>query len=319
MKNKHLVLMFLFVLLLGGVSRYIPWFRSDNIYSSLIKANKNEIRRIIILNQQLPELLLEADEKNWYVTQDDVVVGFPDSLAEPLLAAITLMKAVRIIDENSTDTTGLTPDKYIEVTAELANGRREYFRVGKETMTGGKPGTYVQIVPHGGIYLVEGHLRKKFDVDCQDFRSPDIGIPEEITAVSIIRSGIDSVSYTKPDSAGWFKQGQPDTIPGMRAWLGNLKTLKNLPYANPSETGPYDIEDGADYRVELTGKNPDHSVRLDFYGIRFTKTEDQSVDIILAKRCLIHSSTNEYNYFFLESQEAVRRIISSPVAGTTVR
>ena len=311
--------MFLFVLLMGGVSRYVPWFRSDNIYSSLIKADKKEIRRIIILNQQLPELLLEADERNWYVTQDDVVVGFPDSLAEPLLDAITLMTAVRIIDENSTDTTGLTPGNYIEVTAELASGRREYFRVGKETMTGGKPGTYVQIVPHGGIYLVEGHLRKKFDIDCQDFRSRDIGIPEEITAISIIRSGIDSVSYTKTDSAGWFKQGLTDTIPGMKAWLGYLKMLKNLPYANPSETGPYDIEDGADYRVELTGKNPDQSVRLDFYGIRFTKTEDQSVDVILAKRCLLHSSANEYNYFFLNSQETVRPMISSPGAGATVR
>ncbi|MFM8486557.1 MAG: hypothetical protein ACKOCH_09470, partial [Bacteroidota bacterium] len=90
-----------------------------------------------------------------------------------------------------------------------------------------------------------------------------------------------------------------------------------LPYANPSETGPYDIEDGADCWIELTGRTPDQTVRLDFYGIRYTKGKDKSVDITLAKRCLLHSSANEYNYFFLEDQEIVRRIISGP--GVKVR
>ncbi|MFM8487533.1 MAG: hypothetical protein ACKOCH_14490, partial [Bacteroidota bacterium] len=85
MKNKHLVLLFLFVLLTGLVSRFSPWFKSDQIQSFLVKAEKNEIRRLSILNRQLPELLLEADDKNWYATQDDVVVGFPDSLVAPLL------------------------------------------------------------------------------------------------------------------------------------------------------------------------------------------------------------------------------------------
>lgn len=317
MKNKHLVLLFLFVLLTGWISRYSPWFRSDNIQSYLIKAGKNEIRRISILNQQLPELLLEADERNWYATQDDIVVGFPDSLAAPLLDAISAMKAVRIIDEKSTDTTGLTPGNCIEVSAELSSKRRERFRIGKETMTTGMAGTYVQIVPHGGIYLVEGHLRKKFDVDCQHFRSRDIGIPDEITAIRVKRTGIDSIVCTVTDSTGWLKQGQTDSVGGMQAWLSAIRSLKNLPYANPSETGPFDIEDGSDFRVELTGKTPDQIVRLEFYGIRYAYSEDKSLEIVLARRCLLHSSSNEYNYFFLENQEKVRQIVRGPDA--TVR
>lgn len=308
MKNKHLVILFLFVLLTGLISRYSPWFKSDNIQSYLIKAEKNEIRRISILNRELPELLLEADDRNWYATQDDIVVGFPDSLALPLLDAISSMKAVRILDENSTDTTGLVPGGYIEVTAEVSSRRKEHFRIGNETMAGGKPGTFVQILPHGGIYLVEGHLRQKFNVDCQHFRSRDTGIPDEIVAVRITRTGVDTVSTPVMDIA----RQTSDTIPGLEEWLGVVRSLNNLPYANPSETGPYDIEDGADYRIELTGKTPEQNVRLDFYGIRFTKGDDQSVQIVLARRCLLHSSANEYNYFFLENQEKVRRIISGP-------
>jgi|GEM_PF-2176518 len=316
MKNKHLVLLFLFVLLTGLVSRFSPWFKSDQIQSFLVKAEKNEIRRLSILNRQLPELLLEADDKNWYATQDDVVVGFPDSLVAPLLDAITSMKAVRILDDNSADTTGLVPGTFIEVTAEMDNGRKEHFRIGKETISEGKPVTCVQILPHGGMYLVEGHIRKRYDVDCQNFRSRETGIPDEISAFRMTRTGIDSVSGPV-EGSGQSADGQEDTVPGMEEWLGAVRTLNNLPYANPSETGPYDIEDGADCRIELTGRTPDQTVRLDFYGIRYTKGKDKSVDITLAKRCLLHSSANEYNYFFLEDQEIVRRIISGP--GVKVR
>lgn len=316
MKNKHLVLLFIFVLLTGLVSRFSPWFKSDQIQSFLVKITKNEIRRISILNTQLPELLLEADDKNWYATQDDIVVGFPDSLADPLLDAITAMKAVRILDESSSDSTGLVPGSYIEVTAETASRRKEHFRIGNETMTAGRPLTCVQILPHGGIYLVEGHLRKLFDVDCQDFRSRETGIPDEIQDVSIMRTGIDSV-YIPVTEYGQSAGVQKDTVRGMEAWLEAVRKLSNLPYANLSETGPYDIEDGADYRIELTGKTPDQTVRLDFYGIRYTKGRDKTVEVTLARRCLLHSSANEYNYFFLEDQAIVRRIISGP--GVKVR
>ena len=311
MKNKHLVLLFLLALFTGLVSRFSPWFKSDRIELFLVKAPGNEIRRISIVNRQLPELLLEADEKNWYASQDDVVVGFPDSLSAPLLDAITAMKAIRILDDSSADTTGLVPGKCIEVTAETVNRRKEHFRIGNETLTGGKPATCVQILPHGGIYLVEGHLRKLFDIDCEDFRSRETGIPDHISAISITRTGIDSVSGPLAGS-GLSADGERDTIPGMKEWLEAVRQLNNLPYANLSEIGPYDIEDGPDYRIELAGGSPDQTVRLDFYGIKFTKGKNMSVDVTMAKRCLLHSSANEYNYFFLGDREIVRRIISGP-------
>ena len=100
----------------------------------------------------------------------------------------------------------------------------------------------------------------------------------------------------------------------MQAWLSAIRSLKNLPYANPSETGPFDIEDGSDFSVELTGKSPDQIVRLDFYGIRYAYGEDKSLETVLARRCLLHSSSNEYNYFFLENQEKVRQIVRGPDA-----
>jgi hypothetical protein len=58
------------------------------------------------------------------------------------------MKAVRILDDNSADTTGLVPGTFIEVTAEMDNGRKEHFRIGKRDDVGGKTGNLVSRYCH---------------------------------------------------------------------------------------------------------------------------------------------------------------------------
>lgn len=309
MKNKHLLIIFVATLLLGLIARYAPWFKSDTLQSDLIRVQPGAVKRLSLVAPGAAELALERNEDGWVAAQSDLAVRTPDSLVMPLLDALKQVKALKIIHSAMPDTLWLLESQSLAVGVEIQPGRKEHFHIGREVMENGQPATYLKIEPHEGVYLVQGHLRRPFSLNIDDFRSKTVlQTPvASVTAVSLTRSGFDDLYLQKNDTtAGWMQNGAMQDSSLVELWLQQLQQLNGQPFATQAQEAGTD--DAPALKIELGGKPGSEPVLLEFYGLTYRMNPDSTLDIQTRKPCLVHSSENPFNFFYVKDQGLVRRI-----------
>lgn len=312
MKNKHLVLLFIVILLAGWLVRRLPWRFSDIFQTNLIEIDAQDLQSISIGRPGAAELLIERTDEGWMTEQDGRTVRVPDEIIDRMLQELSQVKTMRIVKTTQPDTLGLRAP--VAVHALLKNGRKEVFFVGRQTFEQGVAATYIELDHHDGIYLVKNHLHDVFDQDATRFRPA--------TAFQLAVEGISEIRFfwSKQDSMAVVKKN--DALPvwayGLVEWPGDSvhKWLTLLPRLNGTAFADHFDDSGSREtlvaRISLIGRPDSFPLELEFHYLAPPEIpEDPEA---LAKRqnlsaWVLHSSQNPNNYFCINDTILLRHIL----------
>lgn len=305
MKNKHLVLLFLLVLIIGLLSRHLPVRYRSFFQSELIRVDTAEMTKCVLLAPGQPELVLERTENGWAADQDGRVAPVAQEDMAPLLATLAGIHSFRRVKTGRPDTLGFTTDKLLRVRVFHQNRLVEYFELGDETLEENQPLTYLQLPLHNGVYLAPGHLRRIFARSLDDFRPKMLSrlSMDAIRRIGILNQSADTlVVFEKNDSLQrWISRDRQFTLrdDSVQLWLGLFNRLNNSPFADN-----FDESQARETRVATLLLETADSVRLTFQFYALTPPnlpEDLSELRRQRVRTLpvyvMHSSENPLNYF----------------------
>ena len=104
MKNKHLVLLFLLVVVVGLVSRMLPVRYRTFFESNLFRWDETDVSRMVVSVPDRPDLLLERIEHGWSVEQDGRTTVVPAVTVSEMLEALTGIESFEMVKTTRTDT-----------------------------------------------------------------------------------------------------------------------------------------------------------------------------------------------------------------------
>ncbi len=317
MKNKHLVLLFLSVLVLGLLAKRLTWPANQFFKTNLIKVETDRIAQISIERYGQPELLLERAETAWVATQEGRTAVVRPEHIEPILAALSAVYSIRVVKKPRLDTLGFYAENALKIAVKQDDGAVRTFEVANETLENGRPATYILIKRYGEVFLVENHLRKVFSKKLDDFREKKVAdfAPDEVKQIIFDWTEREepNVQYPifKNDSTGKWEPlgGTPPEISedSIQAWLSLFSRLNDAPFADyfdesrARETLLSQVEIGLSY--------PDSLVFRLFY----VKPPDLPEEISTAKIktlpvYVLHSSQNPSNFFAPQDTQLLRQI-----------
>lgn len=304
MKNKHLVLLFLSVLILG-LLRYVPVRYRSFFHNDLIQVDTAAITQCVIWTPGRTEISLERTETGWVADQEGRVAPVEERDIAPLLATLAGLPVIRKIKTGRPDTLGLSDSKKIRVRIFENNRLLEYFEVGNEIQESGKAMTYLQLPMHQGVYLAPGYLRRQFDRELDDFRSKVL-LPlaaESVRRIGIAAGGQDTlVIFEKNDSIQrWTAANVSVSLrnDSVQAWLALFSRLSDSPYADYFDESQAEEALVSAFRFE-TGDGA--NVTIEFYALKPPQLPEdiQSLRRRFGNRLplyAVHSSENPMNYF----------------------
>lgn len=319
MKNKHLVLLFLVVLTLG-LLRYLPIRYRPVFHNDLIRVDTAAMTRCIVLAPGQPELSIERSETGWAADQNGRVAPLAATDMAPLLGALAGIRAWQRVKTGLPDSLGFTPDKQVKV--QVFDGKRltEYFTLGHEIAKNNRPGTYLQLPMHEGVYLVEGHLRQLFARSLDDFRPKSVlsVSPAAVRSIGVWGVQADTVIvFEKNDSLRrWVATKPAYTLSddSVQNWLEALPRLNGNPFADYFDEGQerdtrmaafyLRTDDSKELTVQFFALKPPN-VPEDLTGLRRQRWHHLPVYVV-------HSSQNPMNYFAVEDTNLLRFLCVEP-------
>jgi len=317
MKNKHLVLLFISVLVLGLLAKRLSWPANEFFQDNLIKVETARIAQISIEQYGQPDLLLEQTETDWIATQDGRTTVVRPEHIEPILAAITALHSIRVIKRPRLDTLGFYEQNYLRIIVKQDDGSVREFDVANETLENGRPASYVLIKRYGEVFLVENHLRGIFSKKLNDFRHKKVAdfYPQDVTKIIFDWTETEegNVQYPifKNDSTGkWEPLGAaPPEISAdsIQTWLGLFSRLNNAPFADYFDESR--ARETLLSQVEIGLSDADSLVFRLFY----VRPPDLPEEISTAKIktlpvYVLHSSQNPSNFFAPPDTHLLRQI-----------
>ncbi len=237
MKNKHLVLLFLLVLLLGLISRWLPVQYQSFFNTKLIKAETALVDRLVVANPGKPDLTLERLQGKWLVQQNGRSTAVAPKEVTGMINLLTGISSFQVVKTTQPDTLGFSPENAVAVTLFQRNGTAEVLAIGRESLENGRSVTFIRLPNHAGIYKVSGHLRAVFSRNLNAYRLGTVVQvdPETIRKIGIQPAGALPVYFQAADSSGqWTTPNGEYAIPAetIRDWLGQLQRLENNPFAD---------------------------------------------------------------------------------------
>ncbi len=315
MKNKHLVLLFIGVLALGLLTRRLPWPAKKFFQTDLIALDTASVTRISILQNGQPELSLDRSEPGWVVTQELRSLAVRQDDIAPMLEALSAVRSLRIVKTNFPDTLGFAEANRLQVVVFQDNKMLEQFEIGNLSLENSQPATFFRLLPHGGIYLVQKHLRPSFAKTFDDFRLKTVAAfePAQVRAVAVENSTLLPVFFQKNDSLARWETPEKLTYPddSMQIWLALFSRLNGAPFA--------DFFDESRAQETQAGKITLHLLSSDslVFRIFHEKTPDLPEKnfppkIKFLPPYIFHFSQNPANYFALPDKPFVHQIFLEP-------
>jgi hypothetical protein len=187
MKNKHLVLLVLGILLALGASRWWPKCGKDRFDVPLLRIDTAMITDLFVSDRQGQSISIVKTDGHWLIRRgDDEPVIQNDSIGQALAWHIKQLKIRQILKTDRPDTLGFQMLGPHVVVQYRHTQHMDELLLGKQTMVDGRPGTWVSMGLQ--LYLVDGHLRDLLSVDYDGLLSEaTFQLPEKNTlrAVSI--------------------------------------------------------------------------------------------------------------------------------------
>lgn len=237
MKNKHLVLLFLFVLLLGLISRWLPVHYQSYFSTKLIKANADVVNKLVVKKTGSPDLILERLQGKWLAQQNGRSTSVSAKEVTDMIHQLTGISSFQLLKTSQADTLGLNPENALMVTLFQLNGTTEALAIGRESVENDQPVTFIQLPNHAGMYKVPGHFRAAFSRNLNGFRLKTVAQfePEAIQKIGIQPAGALPVYVQAADSSGqWTTPNREFSIPpeAILNWLKQFQRLEDCPFAD---------------------------------------------------------------------------------------
>ncbi|MBN8683778.1 MAG: DUF4340 domain-containing protein [Chitinophagales bacterium] len=307
MKNKHLVLIFLLVLTLGLLSRFIPWpFAAEKC---IPLKNIAHLPRSIVI-EKLPEgdLSLIATDGAWIATQGDRSVPVSNSLPDSIRSVLQQICMNERVSEKPEPAQGLD----LQVNLQYADNILLELLIGKVFQEYGKTYTYISGAELNGVYLAPGNLRVLLERRLEEFRNTEVlgNMPQNLSSAAITYNIIDTIyRLMPPDSL----KNQADTLffsVWDARWISALQSLKKLPFADffdDSRTRGWTAQ------ISCTANTTSEPVVLSFY--KFTphdrpeswSSKPEHKQLLLSP-WVLHSSLNPGNYFAIQDTALIRQL-----------
>jgi hypothetical protein len=232
MKNKHLVLLFLITVIVGLALRNAPWRDKEYFQKNLLKADSTQIVRI-----EFASITVVRTDMGWVAEQNNRSATVPTTEMTPILAALSSLNAIRIIQTQKPDTCGLNNRDGIPVVVYYDGHRTEYLLIGKETQDQGRAATYLSIGNSKGVYLVENALRGTFSKTLDDFRKAAVVSfhTTDVHAFLIETRLADTLdAYYEKGADRWQLTQSSRSISNdsVLIWLSSMEKLPKLPFAD---------------------------------------------------------------------------------------
>jgi len=313
MKNKHLVLVFFSVLLLGLVLRRLPLRYRTLFESSLFRWEEKDVTRMKISALGRPDLLFERIDQGWGLEQEARTTVVPERVVSEMLDLLTEMQSFELIKTGRPDTLGLVPDKTLFVRLFQGKHTLETLEIGDEGKSPAGACTYIRLPEHGGVYRVPGHLRRYFARTLQDFRSKTIVSmqPDAVRRIELSWPGETPVVLERQDSLWSLVADMPARVSfdTMRAWLVLFDRLKNSPFADYFD----ESSEAETLFASITFEAEDTTETLRIFYLEPPEVPEEPADLRRKDRTILsayvaHSSTNPHNYFALPDTSLARAL-----------
>ncbi|MDX2133804.1 MAG: hypothetical protein SFV52_03430 [Saprospiraceae bacterium] len=217
MKNKHLVILFLFVLLSGWlVSRLWPWGRGQALRAVLLEADTARAEALQVLAPGYPPWSLHRAEGGWTLMAENRSMPMTLRQAELLLAMAAQVTSLRVIHTSRADTLGLGPGQSVQLTWTFPGAPDQRLYLGRET----PEGTWVKLPGQQAVFLAEGRLRSRYAVDARLFRSK--------IALDWALSTVDSLVFERGDTVRVHQKASEQN----RQWLRAVLPDGERPFAD---------------------------------------------------------------------------------------
>lgn len=306
MKNKHLVLLFLSVLALGLIARWVPFKYSGNFEGNLLQIDTLLLTRIRITAPAQPDLILERTETQWVAEQAGRNSPVADAEIRQMLRILNGAGTYEVVHTLQPDTLGFDPATILRLQLFQKSNPPEIVEIGTEIVKSTGSFTYLRLPEHQGIYLVPGQFRTTFFQNLDNFRSKNVLLFDPVTVqkIGIKVNGLKSYFWNKADSIpAWISadgrsQLGADTV---LTWLHLFEKLQGCDFSdNFDETREQEFWYATIHLGLSSGKLLDLHF---FYQNPPNIPEDVSRLRQKSKSGLaafiLHSSQNPLNYFTL--------------------
>ena len=322
MKNKHLVLLFFFVLLLGLIFRWLPVHYQSFFHTKLIKADANLVNRIVVGNPGKPDLTLERLQGKWLAQQNGRSTTVPGKEISDMINQLTGISTFQVVKTLEADTLGLSPENAILVTLSQLNGTTESLAIGRESLENAQPITFIRLPNHSGMYKVPGHFRALFSRNLNSFRLKTVVEfkPETIHKIGIQPAGSLPVYVQAADSTGQWKtpNGEYSVSSELISnWLSQFQRLADCPFADF-----FDESRAAEtlHTTIFLGLDSGKFLTLRFFFVNPPNVPEdlsrvQNAEYQSKPAYVIHSSQNPSNYFYLPDTNLAAYLCHGPLEG----
>ena len=314
MKNKHLVLLFVGVVLSGLLIRWLPVRYRSFFHTALIRVDTAAMTGCVILQPGQPELRLERTETGWTAEQNRRAISVKPDDMTPLLSVLAELHSLRTVKTKRADTLGFTEDHQIAVRVFRNKRLVETFVLGALVMENGQPATYLQLPLHEGVYLVPGQPRHVFAHTLDDFRDktavpPDVALARRIELSWTAEET--PVIFEKNDTTNRWETPNRSVFlnsDSVQNWLVLFQGLNGSPFADYFDESQANKTRLA--TVQL-GKPDSGALTLQFF---YLKPPDVPEDLSELRRqhlhrlpaYVFHSSDNPMNYFAVADSNLVQ-------------
>lgn len=314
MKNKHLVLIFLLVLILGLLSRFIPWpFAASKCIP--LKNSSHTPRSITIGKLPEGDLSLIATEGVWIATQGNRSAPVSSSLPDSIRSILQQICMNERVSEKPEPSQGLD----LQVNIQYDEHIQLELLIGKVFQESGKTFTYISGRELNGVYLAPGNLRILLERRLEEFRNSDIlgKMPLLLNSATITYNGIDTIyRFVPADSL----KNPADTLlysAWDTQWFSALQKLNKLPFADFFDDSR---ASGWTAQISCNANALPEPLVLSFYKFTPHDRPESWSDKPENKRLLLapwvlHSSLNPGNYFAVQDTALIRQLfLKAPAA-----
>lgn len=211
MKNKHLVLLFVGILVLGWIGRNIQFGQESEIKARIFKQDTGVLHKIQLVDKDTVTFL--KTDLGWMISTQHDIFPAPDSLSDRLLRALSEMETVRLLHTKQADTVWLNVRKRLHlISYAAASPQVQHFYIGKEDSKG--QSTWVGLPNHDQYYLVKGQLRSFFQTKWDNLRPQPRQYAADtagVVNIRLLRSGDTLMTLPALPLSDWLRGWQSCT------------------------------------------------------------------------------------------------------------
>jgi len=302
MNNKKLLLIFLALLIIYGLSQLFSGKKDRSFNTDLIKLDTAKVTRIVVWPKadDFVEVVLTREDNGWLISKGDIHTKAMQNNVNSILNQLTLIETKRIAAKN--------PEKWNEYEVEEGNGTRlqvygdgkllKDFIVGRFSFNqqSRQATSFIRLTGEEEVYAVDGFLGMNLGQGFDSYRNKQIlKLNRDDINAMIFSEGDSSFTISKIGNDWTINESQPLDSTKMANFLSNLQNINGTDFADYFD--PVEAAGRIVKSLTVYANNQTEPLIVHCY-----------TDTTREKPFIIHSSQNREGYFESDSTGVYDRI-----------